>query len=158
MAIYFYRVHEPYGCFSNFSPHSVVLKGQRWATAEHYYQAQKFVGTTDAAVCQAIWQAATPEQAAALGRNPRHCLRPDWEQVKIQVMREAVLKKFQTHLDIQEILLSTGEEWLIENSPVDTYWGCGSDHTGQNQLGRILMAVRQELRSALAHSSLLSNG
>ena len=44
-SIVFYRVSEPYGEFSNFSPHPIKLKGLTWPTSEHYFQAQKFVGT-----------------------------------------------------------------------------------------------------------------
>jgi len=146
MTIYFYKVNEPYGCFSNFSPHWVQLKEQFWSTTEHYYQAQKFVGTQYEFLVLAIQQAKSPEEAAALGRDPNHRVRPDWQQVKNQVMREAVLTKFLTHPDIQAILLSTRDELIVEDSPKDNYWGCGADRTGQNQLGKILMSVRQEIR------------
>jgi len=61
-------------------------------------------------------------------------------------MREAVLKKFLTHTDIREILLSTGNEILVEDSSCDYFWGCGADKTGQNHLGKILMSVREEIR------------
>lgn len=150
MTIYFYKVDEPFGCFSNFSPHGIDLQGTSWATVEHYYQAQKFVGTVDAAIVPVIHAASTPEEAAALGRDCTRQVRPDWEQVKTKVMREAVLKKFLTHLDIQAILISTADRLLVENSPVDYYWGCGRDRTGQNHLGKILMDVRQEIRHILA--------
>jgi hypothetical protein len=154
MIIYFYKVHEPYGCFSNFSPHGIDLQGMYWSTVEHYYQAQKFVGTADAAIIPAIYAASTPEQAAALGRDRTRQVRPDWEQVKTQVMREAVLKKFLTHLGIQAILISTGDQLIVENSPTDCYWGCGQDKTGQNHLGKILMSVRDEICQRLALRSL----
>ena len=146
MTIYFYKVNDDYGCFSNFSPHPINLQGTYWSTVEHYYQAQKFVGTPDAVVIPVIHAAPTPEQAAALGRDRTRCVRPDWEQVKIQVMHEAVLIKFLTHIDIQTILISTGDRLIVENSPTDCYWGCGGDKTGQNHLGKILMNVRQEIR------------
>ncbi len=97
MTIYFYKVNEPYGCFSNFSPHVIHLQDTNWLTVEHYYQAQKFVGTIDAALVQMIYTAQTPEEAAALGRDRTRLVRPDWEQVKTEVMREAILKKFLTH-------------------------------------------------------------
>lgn len=150
MTIYFYKANEPYGCFSNFSPHGIQLQGTHWSTVEHYYQAQKFVGTADAALIHIIHTAQTPEKAAALGRDRTRSLRPDWDVVKTQVMREAVLKKFLTHLDIQAILISTGDQLIVENSPTDYYWGCGSDQTGDNHLGKILMSVRQEIRQRLA--------
>lgn len=48
-------------------------------------------------------------------------------------------KKFETHLEIRDLLLGTGEEELIESAPNDYYWGCGKHGTGQNKLGHILM-------------------
>ncbi|MBD0344029.1 MAG: NADAR family protein [Coleofasciculus sp. Co-bin14] len=146
MTIYFYKVCEPYGCFSNFSPHPIVFEGLHWQTVEHYYQAQKFVGTEDEGLIQVIRGVATPENAAALGRDRTRKLRPDWEHVKQQVMWQGVLTKFLTHPNIQAILLDTGDELIVEDSPTDYYWGCGQDKTGQNQLGQILMKVRQEIR------------
>ena len=156
MTIYFYKVNEPYGCFSNFSPHAIHLQGTNWRTVEHYYQAQKFVGTLDAALVQMIYTAQTPEKAAFLGRDRTRLVRPDWEQVKTQVMREAVLKKFLTHTDIGAILISTKDQLLVENSKTDYYWGCGGDKTGHNYLGKVLMSVRQELRQHLALPSPIS--
>ena len=35
---------------------------------------------------------------------------------------------------------------LVENSPHDFFWGRGFDGTGQNQLGRLLEELREELR------------
>lgn len=146
MTIYFYKVNDPYGCFSNFSPHWVQLQAQCWSTTEHYYQAQKFVGTQYEFLYSAIQKAQSPEEAAALGRDPKHRVRLDWPQVKQQVMREAVLTKFLTHSDIQAVLLSTQDEFIVEDSPKDDFWGCGANRMGQNQLGKILMSVRQEIR------------
>lgn len=146
MTIYFYKVCPPYGCFSNFSPYGIKIDGIYWSTVEHYYQAQKFVGTPDAAIIPLIHAAQTPELAAGLGRDCTRQLRPDWELVKTQVMQFALLKKFLTHADIREILLTTGDQLLVENSPTDYFWGCGANKTGQNHLGKILMNVRGEIR------------
>lgn len=81
-----------------------------------------------------------------MGRDRTHPLRGDWEQVKDGIMEQGVLKKFETHVDIREILLYTGEEEIVENSPIDYYWGCGKDGSGKNKLGQILMTVRKILR------------
>ncbi|MBD2094180.1 NADAR family protein [Trichocoleus sp. FACHB-591] len=144
MTIYFYVEREkPYGCFSNFSAHGFMLDDLYWATSEHYFQAQKFIGTP---YLEKVRQTKTPKDAANMGRDRTLPLRPDWKQVKDDVMRKAVLQKFKTHADIRDILLSTGNEVLVENSPVDYYWGCGKDGSGKNQLGQILMAVRETLR------------
>ena len=158
MTIYFYKVWQPYGCFSNFSPHGIQMRGTYWPTVEHYYQAQKFVGSVDAVIIPVIHDAETPEAAAALGRCPSRQLRRDWEMVKTQVMAEAVLKKFLTHGDIQEILLKTGHQTLVENSPTDYFWGCGAQKTGQNHLGKILMAVRRQIRASQLSTSFVGEG
>ncbi len=143
MTIYFYNVREePYGCFSNFSRHGIEMNGAWWPTVEHYFQAQKFAGTPYVAQIQ---RALTPKQAAEMGRDRSLPLRADWEQVKDEVMFKAVLQKFKTHRDLRTLLLSTGDEEIVERAPGDYYWGCGADGSGQNKLGTILMKVRSML-------------
>ncbi len=150
MTLYFYHTRSEYGCFSNFSQHGLELEGVWWPTTEHYFQAQKFAGTPHV---EQIRQAKSPKEAANMGRDRTRPLRPDWETVKDDIMRRAVLKKFQTHEDIRDILLGTGDEGLVENAPDDYYWGCGKDGSGQNKLGQILMEVREILRSQQSPSS-----
>lgn len=115
-----------------------------WNTSEHYFQAQKFVGTP---YLEQVRSINTPNDAAKLGRRRTFPLRQDWEQVKDAVMLKAVLCKFQVHVDIRAILLGTGNEGIVETSPSDYYWGCGKDGTGRNQLGITLMQVRDILSS-----------
>ena len=146
MTIYFYKVGDPYGCFSNFSPHPIHIADQNWSTVEHYYQSQKFIGTEHEALIKTIRAVKTPEEAAALGRDRCRVVRSDWEQAKAEIMYQAVLTKFLTHPDIQATLLATHDSLIVEDSPTDYYWGCGSQRTGQNQLGKILMKVRQAIR------------
>lgn len=64
-------------------------------------------------------------------------------------MFAGVQKKFDTHKVLKELLLSTGDNLIIENSPYDNYWGIGQTGDGLNQLGTALMRVRQILRNAL---------
>jgi hypothetical protein len=144
VVIYFYSTLEnDYGCFSNFSPHGIEVDGKYWPTVEHFFQAQKFPGTAHE---ETIRQAKTPKYAKTLGRTRKIPIRSDWEDVKEDIMRQAVLLKFQTHAQIREILLQTGSEELVENAPGDYYWGCGIDGSGLNRLGIILMEVREQLR------------
>jgi N-glycosidase YbiA len=89
--INFYAVGEDYGCFSNFSPHPIRLKGKFWPTSEHYFQAQKFAGTADE---EEVRQAKSPMIAARMGRSHKRPLRNDWESIKDSIMYEAVLAKF----------------------------------------------------------------
>jgi N-glycosidase YbiA len=55
--------------------------------------------------------------------------------------------KFTQNEDLKQILLDTKPALLIENSPKDSYWGCGKDGKGQNKLGISLMKVRDEILS-----------
>ena len=157
MAIEFYSTNDEYGAFSNFSPHGFNLDGRWWRTSKHYFQAQKFAGTNDAYV-EEIRQAKSPMIAARLGRSRKVKLRRDWEGAKDGVMRRAVLKKFETRADIRELLLSTGDEKLIEKTTDDHYWGIGTNGTGKNRLGQILMEVRQILRGRAASTPLAPGG
>ena len=144
MPIYFYGSKEqPYGCFSNFSAHGFELDGRWWPTSEHYFQAQKFAGTPHV---EEVRRAQSPKQAAMRGRSRARPLRADWEQMKDEVMRQGVLRKFETHADLRATLLGTGDEEIVENAPGDYYWGCGADGSGKNMLGQILMEVRATLR------------
>jgi ribA/ribD-fused uncharacterized protein len=145
MPVYFYSAREePYGCFSNFSPHAITLDEKRWPTSEHYFQAQKFAGTSHE---DYVRVARTPRLAAEIGRDRKRPLRRDWEAVKDDMMRCAVLAKFEQHADLRAMLLETGEEEIVENAPGDYYWGCGADGSGKNMLGAVLMEVRATLRA-----------
>lgn len=144
MPVYFYDTGEnPYGCFTNFSQHGFELDGEWWKTSEHYFQAQKFVGTPHT---EEIRHIRTPREAFNLARKLKDLIRPDWKQVRDDVMRKAVLRKFEFNPDIRAVLLSTGDALLVEDSPIDDYWGRGADGKGKNMLGKILMEVRAELR------------
>lgn len=143
MAIYFYKINDEYGCFSNFSKHGFELNGKYWMTSEHYFQAQKFVETEFE---EQVRLSATPMEAANKGRDRSKPLRKDWEEVKDDIMRRAVLEKFKANTDARNMLLSTGNEDIIEKTTKDYYWGCGEDGTGENMLGKILMETREILR------------
>lgn len=144
MAIYFYSTKNAYGEFSNFSKHPFELEGLGWPTTEHYFQAQKF---SDKEYQEKIRITSSPMIAARLGRSREVPLRKDWEETKDEVMFRAVMAKFQTDAVLKELLLSTEDEEIIEKTTNDYYWGCGTDGTGKNMLGLILMRVREELRT-----------
>ena len=142
--IQFYRVSEPYGEFSNFSPHPFELKGKAWPTTEHYFQAQKFAGTEHE---ELVRLAKSPMVAARMGRSRERPLRQDWETAKEDIMREALLVKFTQHPALRSLLLSTGDAELIEHTTNDRYWGDGGDGRGKNRLGLLLVELREKLRS-----------
>ena len=139
--IKFYKIKEPYGFMSNFYKSRIFLWGKWWQSTEAAYQSAK---TFDDIEKESIRLAKTPRETRNLGQKVQ--MRADWDIIKYNVMKECVLAKFVQHHDLLEQLLATGDEELIEESPVDSFWGCGADEKGQNMLGKILMEVRKELQ------------
>lgn len=137
------RFHGDYRFLSNFWPAKVKLDGITYPTVEHAYQAAK---TTDARHREAIRAAISPGFAKRIGKLL--VLRPDWEQVRLDIMYDLVSQKFRNDADLKDRLLGTGGAWLIEgNTWGDTFWGV-CNGIGKNHLGKILMDVRGELSDA----------
>lgn len=141
--ILFYSENQEWGEFSNFSLYPVVLCGKTWPTSEHYFQAQKF---EDKNYQEKIRKARSSMKAAELGRSRKVKIKRNWDRQKDNVMLEVVLAKFTQHIELKELLLSTGNTELIEHAENDHYWGDGGNGEGKNKLGKILMKVRDKLR------------
>jgi hypothetical protein len=85
-------------------------------------------------------------RAALMGRDHKLPMKQNWDNIKENIMTKVLQAKFTQNEDAKQTLLSTGDAVLIEDSPIDYYWGCGSDGTGKNRLGKLLMKLRGELR------------
>ncbi|MDK8141959.1 NADAR family protein [Streptococcus parasanguinis] len=94
-----------------------------------------------------IRQIASPMDAALEGRNRQNPLRSDWEEVKDEVMHQALRMKFSQNPDIAKELLATGDAIIIEHTRNDDYWADGGDGSGKNKLGLLLMQVREEFKN-----------
>lgn len=146
--ILFYSSKGEHGYMSNFSPHSFYdYKGYLYRTSEHYFQAHKFA--TGSEPFMQILNAKYPMEAANLGRTLRPFNPKIWEAVRDDVMYTAIFYKFTQNPDIMASLVSTKTAKLIENSPIDYYWGCGKDGSGQNKLGHTLMKLREQIKLAV---------
>jgi hypothetical protein len=124
---------------SNFSPSFIKMRGREYATAENAYQAAK---TLDLEL-RRPFETCYPGQAKKMGRKLP--LRPDWNDIKDDVMHRIVMHKFTRHPELGELLIATAPHELIEgNNWGDRYWGI-CNGVGQNKLGLILMEVREYL-------------
>jgi len=139
----FYSTSQQYGELSNFAPYPITIRGKKWPSSEHFFQAMKF---KDQKLRETIRRARSPFEAARLGRNRRSKIRRDWESVKVGIMREAIEAKFLQNMELKEMLLGTGDAKLIEHTENDSYWGDGGNGTGNNMLGKLLMELRDSLR------------
>lgn len=94
-----------------------------------------------------IRQIVSPMDAALEGRNRQNPLRSDWEEVKDEVILQALRMKFSQNPEIAKGLLATGDAILIEHTQNDAYWADGGYGSGKNKLGLLLMQVREELKN-----------
>lgn len=156
--LHYGRDRTEFRFLSHFYPAPILLDGDIWPTAEHYYQAQK---SAVPSYREAIKTAATPGTAKRLAANPlaprkqsryswfkRHASVPraDWHDVKLEVMRRADRAKYSQHPDLARLLIATGDAELVEDSSSEPFWGTGPDGCGGNWAGRVLMQLRGELR------------
>lgn len=109
-------------------------------SVEHWYQANK---TKDHNIYEAIRKCSTPREAKAFGN--RIDLRPDWDDIKLDIMYKGVLAKFSQNEDLKSKLLSTRGLLVEGNYWGDQYWGV-CNGVGENHLGKILMEIREVLR------------
>ena len=142
--IRFYKEFGEYGYLATYSNYGFFKDGVFWKTSEHYYQAQKFM---DSDTKIRIQNAETPKIASTIGRDRKLNLRSDWEEVKQDVMFDAVYYKFKQNRDILQKLLDTGNARIVEATVKENYWGCGPNNDGQNNYGKIVMAVRSKLKT-----------
>lgn len=133
-----------YYSFSNFSSHEVIFLGKRYKTAEHCYQSQKF---TDAGIKAEIESTPSSFLAKKVSHSHDDKKRKDWENVKMDIMKQIITEKVKQYEEIKELLLETGDTEIIDNTPFDYYWAIGEDGTGKNMIGKILMDIRKEIKS-----------
>ncbi|HSH24694.1 MAG TPA: NADAR family protein [Massilibacterium sp.] len=140
--IKFWSPAKDNGFLSNFYISPFTLDNYMWDSVEHYYQANKF---EDRQLQSMIRNQVKPKLAAKMGRRKDLPMRENWEEIKEEVMFNALYAKFSQNYALRERLLDTGDAFLIEDSPFDYYWGWGKTGKGKNRLGHLLMEVRKKL-------------
>lgn len=134
-------------CFSNFYRSNFEYHGKRFCCSEQAFMWMKAVTFGDDTIANQILLESDPKIIKSLGRKVKSYKEDVWNKVRYNVMLEVNLAKYEQNEDIKQILLSTNNSYLYENSPYDSIWGVGKDHMGQNLLGKVLMEVRQKLQS-----------
>ncbi|KAF8910520.1 hypothetical protein CPB84DRAFT_1672821 [Gymnopilus junonius] len=162
--ILFYHKHNPYYGFTNFSPHPVIYNGKKYPTSEHLFQSFKFQGHRPNLAEHIRTCSERPSVAFSEARRFQPEVRPDWKQINVEKMDEALFYKFTQHADLQAELLGTGDAELVEvgqltlhsmisteavqDSDKDAFWGVGGDGKGRNELGKGLERLRAKLRGS----------
>lgn len=117
---------------------NVIFEGMVYDCTENAYQAAK---SLDPEVRKKI-QAMTPFESKKYWIGREDEVRPDWENVKFNFLRDFNRQKFYGNPELMKMLKATGDAVLEEgNTWGDTYWGI-CDGVGENNLGKILMEIR----------------
>jgi N-glycosidase YbiA len=140
--VFFYEQNHYY--LSNFSAFQVEYGEHLFDTAEQAYHFQRFRTGTHR---YGILFASSAHEAFRYAQDHKADQRPDWDDVKLGVMRDILRAKVQQHEYVRRKLLETGDRELIENSWRDPFWGWGPNRDGLNMLGKLWMEVRSELRA-----------
>lgn len=149
----FRRPSDTFGGFSNMSKSwPLNLFGQRIRSSEHLYQMMRF--THEPEIQELVRAARTPMQSKRVSREWTEMTRPDWDDIRVDVMRWTLRVKLSQHVKrFGDLLQSTGNRDIVEWSKHDSFWGAGPVSTdtvcGRNVLGRLLM----ELRTAVVQGS-----
>jgi len=125
---------------SNMYPCKIEYQGFVFPSSENAYQASKCADKNDKYKFTKI----EPVASKKLGRIVQ--LLPNWDSVKLSVMKDIVYSKFFQNPELKQKLVETEEEELVEhNFWWDKYWG---KHFGEgvNNLGIILMDARSLLK------------
>lgn len=133
---------EEYEFLSNFYPTKVFFEGITYYNSEAAYQAQKCLHPED----RGQFARLSSDEAKRLGQKVE--IRPDWDEVKCNIMERIVYAKFTQNPTLAQALLDTGDKPLKEgNYWKDLYWGVDlKTGEGENHLGQILMALREDFR------------
>lgn len=134
--------------FSNFYPCVIHYESLNFQSVEHAYVAAK---STDILFRRKISELPA-DKAGYAKRLGRKCkLRPNWDLMKISLMKQFLMQKF-SYDEFRTPLLSTGDIKIIEgNYWHDNFWGdcyCQKckNIKGLNNLGKLLMKVRTIIR------------
>lgn len=150
-AVVFHKTKERWGELSNMaSGFPLIVVGSVWPSSEALYQACRFPDLPDV---QLLIAEQTSAMAAKMRSKPhRSATREDWPRIRVRIMRWVLRVKLAQHMNaFGNVLLATGDSSIVERSSKDRYWGAieSDDGTleGENVLGRLLMELREELRT-----------
>jgi len=150
-AVVFHKTKERWGELSNMaSGFPLVVAGSVWPSSEALYQACRFPHLPD--VQLAIAQQNSAMAAKMKSKPYRSESREDWPRIRVRIMRWVLRVKLAQHMSsFGGVLLATGDSSIVERSMKDRYWGAieseGGTLEGENVLGRLLMELRDELRT-----------
>lgn len=148
--VVFCKTRENWGGLSNMAAgYPLYINGETIRTVEALYQACRFPKHSSAQ--RKIINERSPMSAKMKGKPFRkEFCRPDWDDVRVEIMEWCLrVKLTQNFSKFGQLLRATGDSSIVERSYKDDFWGArpGNDGRlyGENQLGRLLVKVRERV-------------
>ena len=152
--ITFRKTQEDFGGLSNMAGgYPLKVNGIHILTSEALYQACRFPHLPE--IQKVIISQKSPMTAKMKSKPYRDQSRPDWEQIKVEVMRWCLRVKLLQNWDkFGRLLLDTDDKAIVEDSSKDSFWGAiptddNNQLIGVNALGRLLMELRENLKNSM---------
>lgn len=135
--------------FSPYTAHAIELDGVIYPTVEHAYQCQRY---TDPEIIKEIISARSPVKAWETSSKYKHLQIPEFkkEEYKLEVMKKLMKLKALQHEEVRKALRDSGDLKIVKHivtfPPGDGFWDDGEDGKGENQIGKMWMQIRDELK------------
>ena len=132
-------------CLDNFSSFKVEHDGYLYSSVEEAYQALGFIESAPE-IADKIKNSHSAHEAQKIAYENKDKRQKNWDEIKVHVMEELLREKISQNPYVKKKLLETNNYMIVEDSPKDSFWGWGINRNGQNQLGKLWMKLRDELR------------
>ena len=135
-------------CFDNFSSFGLTYNDKYYQTVEHAYQSLKFKDTAPEIEKQII-ECFSAHEAQKIAYANKDKQAKNWDKIKVNLMEKLLRAKLDQNPYVKQKLLQTQNYTICEDSPKDSFWGIGPNRDGRNELGKLWMKLRNELKEEL---------
>ena len=155
----FKKTHEEWGGYSNMaSGYPLLINNFNIRSSEALYQALKYTEHPD--IQLKILEQSSPMSAKMVAKPFKELIRPDFEIIKIRIMKWCIYAKLLCNYEkFSKLLLESENKIIVEESRRDNFWGAkrtpDDKLIGVNVLGRILMEARENLKKEAIQDDLL---
>jgi predicted NAD-dependent protein-ADP-ribosyltransferase YbiA (DUF1768 family) len=93
-----------------------------------------------------------PNDARNIAHENKEYRLSNWSDVKYQNMEKVLRLKVEQNPIVKDVLLNTKDYIIAENCiDEDTDWGLDSNNQGDNNLGKIWMKIRDDIKEGNTH-------
>ena len=128
----------------NFSSFKVKWNDYLYSSLEEAFQSRLFLPDyTD--IADQIKNSYSAHEAQKIMMNNIDKVKYTNEE-QIIIMEELLRLKVEQNPYVKKKLLQTKDYLIVEDSPKDSFWGWGENRDGSNELGKLWMKIRDELK------------